>query len=511
VTAGSALRPSPGTAAAGVFLVAFLVRFVAAILAPGIHHEDEIYQSLEQAHRLVFGYGFVPWEFEHGIRSWLLPGMLAGAMRVGLLFGDGPQAYLPAVQALLSAIGAGAVACIFLWAQRLFGLWPALVAAAIPAFAPELVYFGPRALTEVVAGHLMVIGLYLALPQDAATGRARLALAGFILGLTVAVRLQMAPAVGVVGLYALWRWPLRQALWLAAGGLAAVVLAGLTDWWGWGTPFLSAWQNVRYNIGHGVAAHFGVEPWFQYPALLVVVFGSALALLLPLAVAGARFKPLLAVLIVVIFAAHQPVGHKEIRFLYPLMVLLEALATIGLAWAVARLPELLPRLDLPWRPYRAWLPATAALGCLALFVVGRLATFVIIPDQGLAWLKHRSIIEAARHISRLPGVCGIGGYGIAWVQSGGYVHMHQPVPFHEATTLAAFREAEPAFNTILFPRSQRQTLGITGATCFGERCVAQRPGPCAERPIAPLSEQPPLTGLEPLKRLWPPAGFPPRP
>jgi hypothetical protein len=27
----------------------------------------------EQAHRLVFGYGLVPWEFQLGMRSWLLP------------------------------------------------------------------------------------------------------------------------------------------------------------------------------------------------------------------------------------------------------------------------------------------------------------------------------------------------------------------------------------------------------------------------------------------------------
>ncbi len=511
MTAGAARRPSPAAAAAGVFLVAFVVRFLAAILAPGIHHEDEIFQSLEQAHRLVFGYGFVPWEYEHGIRSWLLPGALAGAMRLGLVFGDSPQAYLAAVQALLSAIGAGAVVCIFLWAHRLFGLWPALVAAVIPAFAPELVYFGARALSEVVAGHLLVIGLYLALPHDAATGRGRLALAGFILGLAVAIRLQMAPAVAVVGLYALWRWPLRQALWLVAGGLGAVVLTGLTDWWTWGTPFLSAWQNVRYNIGHGVAAHFGVEPWFQYPALLLVMFGTALALLLPLAVVGARWKPLLAVLVLAIFAAHQPIGHKEIRFLYPLMLLVEALAALGLAAVVASLPRILPRLDLPWRPERGWLAGAAAIVCLALFTTGRLATFVIIPDQGLAWLKQREIVEAARHVAGLPGVCGIGGHDVAWVRSGGYVHMHQPVPFHETTTLAAFRETLPAVNTILYVKGQAEALGLTGGTCFGSRCVAQRPGPCAARPVAPLSEQPPLTGLSPVRRLWPPAGFPPRP
>ena len=40
-------------------------------------HPDEIYQTQEQAHRLVYGYGIVPWEFRDGVRSWILPGLLA--------------------------------------------------------------------------------------------------------------------------------------------------------------------------------------------------------------------------------------------------------------------------------------------------------------------------------------------------------------------------------------------------------------------------------------------------
>ena len=37
------------------------------------------YQSLEPAHRLVFGYGMLAWEFIEGARNWALPG--AGGRR----------------------------------------------------------------------------------------------------------------------------------------------------------------------------------------------------------------------------------------------------------------------------------------------------------------------------------------------------------------------------------------------------------------------------------------------
>ena len=55
-----------------------------ALAFPNVVWPDEIFQTLEQAHRLAFGYGIVPWEFRAGARSWLLPGLLAGAMEAGI-------------------------------------------------------------------------------------------------------------------------------------------------------------------------------------------------------------------------------------------------------------------------------------------------------------------------------------------------------------------------------------------------------------------------------------------
>src|SRR6185369_14224273 len=52
----------------------------AIVAEHGVVWPDEVYQSLEQAHRLVFGFGFLPWEFDVGARSWVFPGLLAAPM-----------------------------------------------------------------------------------------------------------------------------------------------------------------------------------------------------------------------------------------------------------------------------------------------------------------------------------------------------------------------------------------------------------------------------------------------
>ena len=65
-----------------LFAAAIVVRIL-AFNAYSAHAPDEIIQYLEQAHRIVFGYGVVPWEFREFIRSWLIPLMLVPPMQVG--------------------------------------------------------------------------------------------------------------------------------------------------------------------------------------------------------------------------------------------------------------------------------------------------------------------------------------------------------------------------------------------------------------------------------------------
>ena len=60
-----------------VLPLAVCVRLWVAWTDQGIIWPDEIYQSLEPAHHLAFGYGFTAWEFVDGARSWVFPGLLA--------------------------------------------------------------------------------------------------------------------------------------------------------------------------------------------------------------------------------------------------------------------------------------------------------------------------------------------------------------------------------------------------------------------------------------------------
>jgi hypothetical protein len=72
----------------------------------GIYWPDEIYQSLEPAHRLVFGYGLIPWEFAEGARNWAFPGLVAALLKVAAIAGgDQPRNYLVAIRLAFSAIG----------------------------------------------------------------------------------------------------------------------------------------------------------------------------------------------------------------------------------------------------------------------------------------------------------------------------------------------------------------------------------------------------------------------
>src|SRR5262249_3481985 len=68
-------------------VVAAMLRIWAAVSDHSIFWPDEIYQSIEPAHRLAFGNGLEAWEFRDGARSWLFPAVLAGVLRLGAFVG----------------------------------------------------------------------------------------------------------------------------------------------------------------------------------------------------------------------------------------------------------------------------------------------------------------------------------------------------------------------------------------------------------------------------------------
>src|SRR5439155_17397736 len=95
---------------------------------------DEIYQSLEPAHRLVFGYGLLAWEFIDGARNWTFPAFVAAVFEVARLNGsDDPRDYLGLARLTFSAIGVATAFGAYRLA-RAYGAMTLSAACAAAAF-----------------------------------------------------------------------------------------------------------------------------------------------------------------------------------------------------------------------------------------------------------------------------------------------------------------------------------------------------------------------------------------
>ena len=56
-----------------LIIFSFSLRFALSFYLPIVLHGDQTYQTLEPAHYLAFGKGFLTWEWHTGIRSWVYP------------------------------------------------------------------------------------------------------------------------------------------------------------------------------------------------------------------------------------------------------------------------------------------------------------------------------------------------------------------------------------------------------------------------------------------------------
>lgn len=488
-------RPKYLGVLASIVLLAFALRLIPVFLLPGINYPDEIFQTIEQAHSLVFGYGMVPWEFQLGTRSWILPGALAALIELSRVIGEGPAVYIPFVGAALAMLSAAAAACGALWGRRFLGLTGMVVAGLVPALAMELIYFGPRALSEVVAAHVLVIGLYLAEPGGSQRGWRRVAVGGFLLGLAAMTRIQLAPAIAIA-----MAWP-QGSVWrarlpaLIGGAAAAILLSGAIDAFAWGsTPFYSNWRNFAVNLFEGAASSNGDRPWRQYLHFLMDYWGAGgLATVLWLAAIGALRLPRPLIAACVILVSHSLIGHKEYRFIYPAILLLWISCGLGLARMTVWAADALRR----ERPDARWIGAICLVVSVAFPVFVALAESTRPAYQEL-WTRGRAVLRGADLVARQTSVCGIGTFGLHWTQTGGYAHFHQRVRYYSTgMDQTAFQKYKAAFNILLYTRRPADSDEFSDIACADGVCVAMREGDCAAMPTrADDLPGPTIAGIE---------------
>jgi GPI mannosyltransferase 3 len=473
---------------AGLLLLGLILRLVITFAFPSINVPDETYQTIEQALRLTTGVGFVPWEFETGIRSWLLPGLFAGLMEIAKLAGSRPE-NPTAIYIFMDILSLLPVVCGFLWGLRAFGLAGAVVVGFVNASWPDLIYFAPHTLTEVAAGNVFVSALYVAYPDRQEVSSGRLFAAGILFGLTFVLRFHIAPAIavgvaGVCGLEVRRSW-----IPMILGALLPLIAGGLLDTLTLGFPLQSIWLNAWVNLYQGKSEEFGVLSWFYLLGVIAILWGGAFAFIIALASLGGRRLPLLLAVTGTIFATSSLIPHKEYRFIYPALPLIATLAGIGSV-------ELL---DALWRALRprtgrfiGALIAASVWGCVSVLLLGSA------PFQHLL-LRFSGDIAAARALSDTAAVCGIAVYELTppfWPL--GHAYVREGIALYLLGSDKELVAEESKFNAIVTKQSTTVPApSFTRRTCFangyggwwqGVRnnelaepvCIWLRPETCAE-------------------------------
>ncbi|KPP75956.1 GPI mannosyltransferase 3-like [Scleropages formosus] len=255
------------------FTIAF--RLVNCFLVQSSFVPDEYWQSLEVSHRMVFGYGYLTWEWTESIRSYCYPLLFAGIYKIlHLLSCDTVQllVWLPRLaHSLLAALAD----------SKLYSLIQGLESSEIArwTYFCQLCswftwYCCTRTLTNTMEAVLTTLALsYYPLPGSKSHSNA------IILGIST-----------VLDSIFHGKWIVVQLNFL------------------------------KFNILHNVAEFYGSHPWHWYITQgCVVVLGPQLFFFLHGCVlAPKRYRILLITIIWTVFI-YSLLAHKEFRFIYPVL------------------------------------------------------------------------------------------------------------------------------------------------------------------------------------------------
>ncbi|MCY3869210.1 MAG: hypothetical protein OXG87_06600 [Gemmatimonadetes bacterium] len=453
-----------------VLALAFVVRAAIALCGDFVLHPDEIMQYLEPAHRLVFGNGVTYWEFFYGARSWLVPGLVAGMLKVFDLVGLGePFWYVGGVKLMFCAISLLIPVGMYFFARRHFGEVSARVALLAGAFWYELVGFAHKPMTEFVATALLMGLLVLCVQSSVDRGRT-VYLMAIIAMLMAAVRVQYAPlALLVLGVFFL-RTEKKVQLAIAAG--AFLLGVGLFDAMTWdGDLFHSYLTYIRFNLLIG-GSYTSETPIYQFLWWLLLASVGLGALCMVVALRDWRRYGFLLVLIGLVLFIHSVQALKVYRFVFaviPLWLLIGAdvvarvqgnarvWGLVGVLFAAVSLGGILNALPSQNQVYGAYPKEAGKVG----FIRGQ-----------------DPIFAAFRYLAHAPGVLGVWQADRPYYNLPGYYYLHREIPFYDAYSGRAINKGleikAASVSHIVSENTERVIPGYTVEKKFGDIQIWRR-------------------------------------
>lgn len=308
-----------------IFTLCLAFRIANSLLIRTYFNPDEHWQALEVAHRIVFGYGHLTWEWRKGIRSYFHPLLFAVLYKVLALFGlDTPwfMAHAPRLlQALFSAVGD---LYFYRLSNAIFGNFVAKWALFSQLANWFMFFCFNRTLSNSLETVLTLVGLYYWPCMRASPSKVPLVLRKWglaIAALACAIRPTSAITWVYVGLLelAVTRDRLKfLVLEVVPIGALVLGLSCLLDRLMYGSWVIVPLNFLKFNFLSSGGDYYGTHKWHWY---FSQGFTVMLFTFLPFSIAGSIKSKCwkLSGLIAWVLIVYSIQGHKEFRFVLPML------------------------------------------------------------------------------------------------------------------------------------------------------------------------------------------------
>ena len=331
-----------------IFILSLFVYTVTAFFSEGYHHPDEHFQILEFSNYMIgkSPASDLPWEFGEKIRPALQPALasiiIKSANFIGIYNPFNYALILRMIAALLSWFLICKVSLlvvnnfktdngkkIFLYSS--FFLW------FIPFISVRFSSENFSAITFLGAIYIIIKSIDDILHKKIL----QLFFAGLLLGLSIFFRFQIVFAIaGLV----LWLSLIKKTNWkkffiLIISGISAIVFCVFIDSWFYGKFEFTPFNYYIANIVEKKAAGWGTSPWWYYFKLFFIQGIPPISLLLLIFFFLGLIKNLKNIFtwcIIPFLLAHFIVGHKEMRFLFPMAFVFIYIASLGIDYLIAK-------------------------------------------------------------------------------------------------------------------------------------------------------------------------------
>jgi phosphatidylinositol glycan class B len=317
--------------------LSLILHLIATVRSSGFYHADEHFQIIEfMNYKLGRSAATdLPLEFGQMMRPWLLPAIFAGITSFLNTIGiSNPFDWALTYRFFSSMLGwlsaAGLSLCCFVWIpDRKWRNW-AVIGTLLIWYLPSL---HARHSSENLGGSVFFIGLSLLILCSPAKLKfperpdhipdAVALISGALFGFAFEFRYQVGVMIlgALLWLICMARVPFRSLLLLGVGILIPIGLGTLADYWGYGQWTCTPWNYLKYNIIENHVSDADTDPWWDYFRRAFTESWPILGFLtlLSFPIAWIRYpKHILTWSMLPLFVVHEIIGHKELRFLFPL-------------------------------------------------------------------------------------------------------------------------------------------------------------------------------------------------